>query len=486
MSLKFQPYTAAFIADEVILNELVKLKYCSEFPEGRRWFYFNEDTKLWVNCVKNEHENSIKKVLKSYSHAASNGNGIENKTPKQHDAISEKMGSSKMIIEVLHFMRSHPDVAVLASDWDSNPMELSTPSEIIDLRTMKRRRRSEKDLNLKVTSCNVETGVPESFLHFLLGTQLQNATNVRFIQQICGYFLTGVTTLQLFFILYGDGGNGKGTLFDVIDHILGGGNTDSSSSYSRKVNAKMFIKGGGDNRFDLSTLQGKRFVYVTEVPVNCTLDKEKVNSLTGSDKVSTEFKGGHSFDYQPNFKCVMSVNNKPIIESVDNSIVRRLRLIPFTVDISDENKDPHLSEKLKRESGKILYWFLMGLRDLIANKWVLSTPKEIADATNDYLDDEDFFGAWFKDNVTRTKDIKEMDLSSGFYNSYTNHCNKNGVPVINHIAFSKLMLKKCKKKSRNREGVIFDGYCLIGEEKIRILNLNDIDSFNIKRYRTYQ
>jgi P4 family phage/plasmid primase-like protien len=485
-SLKFEPYTPSFIAEEIINGGYIKLKFCSEFPPERRWFFFDKSTKLWVNCLKNEHENSIKNILLKYSNEARVGNGLESKSPRRHEQIAEKMGSAGMLTDVLIMLRSHPKVAVLASEWDSNPMELSTPSEIIDLNNFKIRKRSESDLNLKVTACDIDDGFPVDFFNFLLKTQNGNMENVKYIQKMCGYFLTGLISLELFFVLYGDGGNGKGTFFEVLDYILGGDNPNSQSSYAAKVNARMFIKGAYEDRFDLSTLQGKRLIYASEVKADCTFDKEKVNLLTGGDRVSTEFKGGHRFQYKPNFKCILSVNNKPKMESVDNSMVRRLRLIPFLVEVKEEDKDTQLKHKLKKDAGKILGWFLVGLKELIEDHWNMIPPKEIEDATNEYLTDEDFFGTWFKYHVTKTDDRTKMDLSSRFYLSWKIYCQDHGEPIITQMAFSKLMSKKCRKKIRTADGILFDGYCLTVDEKIKVTNSEEAtDSFYSKR-RVYQ
>lgn len=484
--LKFEPYTPAFIANEIIENGHIKLKYCSEFPSERRWFFFDNKTKLWVNCLKNEHEDAIELVLLKYTQEARVGKGIEYKTPKRHEQIAEKMGGASIVQEVLSVLKSNRQVAVLASDWDANPMELSTPSEIIDLSNFTRRKRTEKDLNLKVTACDADSGFPVDFFNFLMKTQNGNMENVKYIQKMCGYFLTGLISLELFFVLYGDGGNGKGTFFEVIDYILGGDNPNQQSSYARKVNAKMFIKGSYEDRFDLSTLQGKRLIYASEIKADCTFDKEKVNLLTGGDRVSTEFKGGHQFQYKPNFKCILSVNNKPKMESVDNSMIRRLRLIPFLVEVKEEDKDTQLKHKLKKDAGKVLGWFLDGLKELIINAWEMTPPPEIAEATREYLEDEDFFGTWFKYHVTKTTEIKSMDVSSDFYTSYNYYCKKHGEPTITNVSFSKLMSKRCRKKTHTRTGTIFDGYCLTVEEKMKVTEMDE-SRFNFStKYKSYQ
>ena len=54
------------------------------------------------------------------------------------------------------------------------------------------------------------------------------------------------------------------------------------------------------------------------------------------------------FEFLPEFKLVVAGNHKPGLRSVDEAIRRRLHLVPFTVTIPPEERDPRLVEKLGR------------------------------------------------------------------------------------------------------------------------------------------
>ena len=56
-----------------------------------------------------------------------------------------------------------------------------------------------------------------------------------------------------------------------------------------------------------------------------------------------------NFEYLPQLKLLISGNHKPGLRSVDEAIRRRFHLIPFTVTIPPEERDPELAEKLKAE-----------------------------------------------------------------------------------------------------------------------------------------
>jgi putative DNA primase/helicase len=55
------------------------------------------------------------------------------------------------------------------------------------------------------------------------------------------------------------------------------------------------------------------------------------------------------FDFRPQFKLVITGNNKPGLRSVDEAIPRRMHLVPFTVTIPEDQRDRQLLSKLEAE-----------------------------------------------------------------------------------------------------------------------------------------
>ena len=66
------------------------------------------------------------------------------------------------------------------------------------------------------------------------------------------------------------------------------------------------------------------------------------------------------FEYVPQFKLMVAGNHKPGLRSVNEAIRRRLKLIPFTVTIPEQERDEKLSESLKAEWPGILQWMIDG------------------------------------------------------------------------------------------------------------------------------
>ena len=56
--------------------------------------------------------------------------------------------------------------------------------------------------------------------HFISSIMCDKKENVKYLQKILGYCLTGETNAQSFFIFWGRGSNGKSLLLNLLDKIL--------------------------------------------------------------------------------------------------------------------------------------------------------------------------------------------------------------------------------------------------------------------------
>src|SRR6185437_3592026 len=75
----------------------------------------------------------------------------------------------------------------------------------------------------------------------------------------------------------------------------------------------------------------------------------RIKTLTGGDRVKARFMRQDFFEYNPQFKLLISGNHKPALRAVNEASRRRFNLIPFTVTIPKDERDGKLSEKLKEE-----------------------------------------------------------------------------------------------------------------------------------------
>jgi putative DNA primase/helicase len=128
------------------------------------------------------------------------------------------------------------------------------------------------------------------------------------------------------------------------------------------------------------------------------------------------------FDYVPQFKLNIAGNHKPTLRSVDEAIRRRLYLIPWNVVIPPAERDKRLLEKLRAEWPGILAWMIDGCR-----QWQqigLAPPAAVANATENYIDNQDTFAAWIEDYCEL--DANAWESTGTLFDGWKAWCERNG------------------------------------------------------------
>ena len=275
---------------------------------------------------------------------------------KNTTRIANKAGKDAMIDE----LKSLYDIPVNNSVFNSDDYLINTESGIIDLKTGDVMPFDKEKYMSKNTNIKVSYEEPTEWLKFLYsvfdnGNEEQTNEIILSLQTCLGYSLTGSTKEQVMFLLYGGGSNGKSTLTETIAKIIGdyGENIDSNVLMQQKNVNQTAI-------YSIAKLQTARFVETGETDDGGKLAEAQVKKLTGSDKISAQFKYGNEFSFYPKFKIWMSTNNKPIIRGTDLGIWRRLFIFPFLNSFTGDKKDINLPDKLMAEKEKILGWCIKG------------------------------------------------------------------------------------------------------------------------------
>lgn len=139
------------------------------------------------------------------------------------------------------------------------------------------------------------------------------------------------------------------------------------------------------------------------------------------------------FQFDPTHKLFLVANHKPIVKGTDYAIWRRIKLIPFDVTISEEEKDPYLPEKLKAESAGILAWTIRGCLEW--HDQGLAVPDTVRDATEAYKVESDTLSTFLEECTVAVK-TGEVQASK-LYNAYKVWCEDNGERPMNGTQFGR-------------------------------------------------
>jgi len=267
---------------------------------------------------------------------------------------------------------------------------------------------------------------------------------------VTGYALTGSTSEHALFFAYGTGANGKGILLNTVAAILG--------DYAKTAPMETFTATQGDRHpTELAGLMGARLVTAQETEQGRRWAESKVKSMTGGDPIAARFMRQDFFEFTPQFKLLIAGNHKPGLRGVDEAIRRRLHLIPFTVTIPPERRDPDLFEKLKPEWPGILKWAIDGC--LAWQRDRLTPPGIVREATAAYLAAEDAIAQWLDECCAC--DPVYADKSGALFASWKTWADAAGEYAGSQKRFSQALEDRGFTRDRGGEGErLFRGLAL--------------------------
>ena len=358
----------------------------------KKWFFFNGS--YWQEDIGNQRvelaaervANSIKKEKPelSFSTKTDEDKAMNEWYKFQKDSRSH-MAKMHMIDEFKKY------VIVKHGEFDKEDMLLNTESGYVDLSSGELH---DHDIDKKFShqtvaeySDNVDAPLWEKFLNQIFNNDEEL---IHYVQKAIGYSFTGSVDEQCLFILNGRGRNGKSVFSNVVSDVAG--------NYAKQMNVQTIVakkNQSGSANSDIARLEGARIVTSSELNEGDRFDESLVKQLTGGDKILARFLYGSEFEYKPKFKIWMATNHLPIIRGTDDGIWRRIKIIPFNIQIPKEKVDKKLEYKLKAEYTGILNWIVQGaimwqqegLEDPEAVKQVIETYRAEMDPLDAFLEE---------------------------------------------------------------------------------------------------
>ncbi len=361
--------------------------------------------------------------------------------------IASTLASAKTVAAVERLAKADRRLAGTLDQWDADHLLLNTPGGVVDLRTGQQRPHRADDFMTKVTAVAPDPtcSIP-NWQKFLLRVTGGDSELISFIKRIAGYSLTGLTREHAMFFLYGTGANGKSTFTNTLTGCIG--------DYHRTAPIETFTDSKSERHpTELAGLRGARLVTAVETEEGRRWAESKIKSLTGGDLVAARFMRQDFFEYKPQFKLIIAGNHKPGLRSVDEAIRRRLNLIPFTVTIPPEERDPSLGEKLQAEWPGILAWAIDGC--LLWQAKGLAAPAAVTDATAAYLEAEDAIASWIDDCCDR--EPQSWEQTSNLYANWVAWAEKAGEHCGSLKRFSERLETHNIEPLRKRDGRGFVG-----------------------------
>jgi len=322
--------------------------------------------------------------------------------------------ADRRLVAMLHLAESEPGVPVTPNELDRDPWALNVLNGTLDLRTGALRPHRREDLVTKLIPVTYDQTAECPLWKRCLERVLPDSEVRGFVKKAVGYALTGDTREQILVIPYGTGANGKTTIFRTLTHLL--------ADYACHTPSDTLLVRRDRVLNDLARLRGMRLVVAIEAEGGRRLAEALVKQMTGEDPLTARFLYREFFDFEPTFKLFLVVNHKPEIRGTDHAIWRRIRLVPFTVTIPDDEQDKMLREKLAAESSAILRWAVEGC--LLWQQEGLVAPSEVTQATAEYREAMDTLGMFLSECCV--VDPAGEEKAKILYERYVSWCHQAG------------------------------------------------------------
>ena len=340
---------------------------------------------------------------------------------------------------------------------------------VVNLKTGEFRKRTKYDLfsfelDVEWKGLDYETTDIDNFFNDIM---LNDIDMIQYLQKLLGYSVSGYVNEQRLVIFFGNGGNGKGILQNLLGQLLG--------DYYRQLTSDVVMEtkknSAGSASPQLMQLLGARLAFVDESEMGGKLNESVVKNVTGGSAITARPLYGNFVTFLPTFQIILLTNHKPEI-NVNKSIERRIVLVPFLAEFKDENNyepnnpkhrkgDKEIELKLMQKIDQLLVWLVNGSVRYF-KEGLGQPPAQIKDATKEYLNENDDLGNFLEETCEKEKN--SFVYHSVLFGGYKHQCDNNISPKM----FTNMMKERGYILSRKAEGRGFLG--------LRIKN-NAIDDF---------
>ena len=193
-----------------------------------------------------------------------------------------------------------------------------------------------------------------------------NEAKYRLLKQMFGYILFVKNTLQKFFILKGDGANGKSTCMHCIEAILGKENT-TSLQISRL-----------SSEFDPVVLKNSRVNLCYDAQSSIENAQEVLKAIVGGDQITAAHKGVDAESFTTNAKFIVSANKFFSANDVSRGLLRRMLFIAFNNTFTPKAGESSIEDEIMKDLPGLFNFAYEGYKDLKKSGYFCETDEQAA------------------------------------------------------------------------------------------------------------
>lgn len=415
------PYTQDEIGMATLFAECYKndTRYC---PEAKMWYVYNKGA--WRKDVGSTLVSSkIKEfyVLMRYYCAEIEDEHIATEYMKFVAKMGDRRFRERMMKDAADVM------SIPAADFDNHPYLINCKNGTFDLEKRIFREHDYHDYltmqtNFEFTYDQTQDVRCIRWKHFINEVTQNDWEKADFLQRALGYTMLGSAREECMFILHGKTTrNGKSTLLDAINHLMG--------DYSTQAPVELICKADRAKSTEnaspvLARLKGKRMVTMSENDAGSKLDEEIIKQYTGGEEITARELYQMPITFLPQFTMWLSCNDLPAVHDRSLFASSRLKVIEFNRHFSEEEQDKGLKDYFRTPEAMmgIFDWLLEGYAHYMQKGLTMSN--HLKAVVKQYEKDNDIVVQFLEDRCELTPDASTS--AKALYDTYKIWCTQNG------------------------------------------------------------
>ena len=267
--------------------------------------------------------------------------------------------------------------------------------------------------------------------HGFLQTALEgDMERISVLQEFMGYCLGRDNSFHRALVLIGEGRNGKGTTFHVINRMLG------------KANCSALKLGEMNRQESVSQLVGKLVNIDADTDTSASGFESDFRRISAGDAIMARELYNNPFMFTPYCKLIIGANDLPRIADKTHGFYDRLIIIPYNVSFVGR-EDLQLKDKLDAEIAGILNWALEG-RKRLYERGRFEIAKTLDDYVVDLKRENNPVDLYIYENIGFHDDAKTSKRE--VYEHYHQWAKESGHQPCSKIKFGKEFFRLCKSK----------------------------------------
>ena len=430
--LPYQENSTGYSWDEAGMADLFSecyqndTRYCAE---AKSWFTY--DSGRWQKDVGSLLVAAkIKEFIRLM--ALYCGEIADDEKRKQYMSFVAKMGDRRFRDRL---MKDAADsMRIEAEQFDTHPYLINCKNGTYDLESMEFREHRWQDFltmqtNFEYSVQDVRCERWEKFIQEVTQNDYEKAD---YLQRALGYSILGTSKEECMFILHGKTTrNGKSTMLDAIQHLLG--------DYSTVAPVELICRSDRAKNAEaanpvLAKLKGKRMVTMSESDTAGKLDEATIKQYTGGEDITARELYQSAITYKPQFTMWLSCNDLPAVKDKSLFASDRVRVIEFNRHFTDAEQDKGLKDYFESAEAMkgIFTWLIAGYFKY--RRFGLRMNDNMKAVVKQYERDNDLVLQFLEEKCERDDNVSTK--AKTLYDTYKIWCKSNGYYVCSMKKFN--------------------------------------------------